>query len=333
MRAVQIGVGGSAFGGTWRQGLTLESGIEVVGLVDRNPEHLEEARIYYGLPAESCSRHATKEFYEQVQADFIIDSTPHSLHYKHALEALRLGMNVIVVKPMSDSITTAATMVREAERLGKKLIVAQQLRFMSPVLELKQRIEQGEIGDVAYIQVDSFFGRSGPVREKWYQPHPLLLECAIHQLDLIRWITGLEAESVIADSWNMPWNEDVWGTKTATAIFRMNNGSRAMYRGLSTAQQGENYPGSWVIEGTEGVLALKNGTIYREGRRIWPEEPSNGTQLDLASLNAAVLKDAIAYFTGKSTSVLTGADNLSSLKMAFACIESSEREERIKICT
>ncbi|MCM3748759.1 Gfo/Idh/MocA family oxidoreductase [Paenibacillus pasadenensis] len=331
MRAVQIGVGSMTFGRTWRKGLMEIEGVETVGLIDPNPAFLEEARGFYGLPAESCASWASKEFYEQVQADFIIDSTPHSFHYKNAIEAMRCGLNVIVVKPMSDTVATAATMVKEAERLGRKLVVAQQIRFMQPVLQLKKLIAEGIVGDVAYIQADSYFTRQGPVRDKWYQPHPLLLECAIHQFDLIRWMTGLEPESVMADAWNMPWNDEVWGKKTAIALFQMNNGSRALFRGLSTEQPGESYPGHWEIEGDKGVLSLIKGNIYLGGERIWPAEEISEAELDLPALNAEVLKDAIAYFAGNESPVLSGADNLKSLRMAFGCMDSSEKGQRIQL--
>ncbi|OXM16288.1 Gfo/Idh/MocA family protein [Paenibacillus herberti] len=331
MRAVQIGVGSETFGRTWRKGLIQIDGVEIVGLVDPNPSYLKEAREFFGLPEESCASWASKEFYDRVQADFIIDSTPHAFHYKNAIEAMRFGLNVIVVKPMSDSFATADTMVNEATRLGKKLVVAQQIRFMESVLQLRKLIGDGMIGDIAYIQADSYFTKQGPVRDKWYQPHPLLLECAIHQFDLIRWISGLEPESVIADAWNMPWNEEVWGKKSAIALFHMSNGSRALFRGLSTDQPGESYPGHWEIEGTKGVLSLVKGNILLNSERIWPAEEQSEAELDILTLNAEVLKDALAYFAGSETPVLTGADNLKSLKMAFACIESSDKGSKIHL--
>ncbi|TBL73285.1 Gfo/Idh/MocA family protein [Paenibacillus thalictri] len=331
MRVVQVGVGSATFGRTWRKGLKEIAGVEVVGLIDASPVFLQEAREFFGVPEACCASYGSKEFYDRVQADFIIDSTPHAFHYKNALEAMRCGLNVIVVKPMSDTAATAQTMVNEAARLGRKLVIAQQIRFMEPVLQLKKLIADGVIGDIAYIQADSYFTRQGPVRDKWYQPHPLLLECAIHQFDLIRWMSGLEPDSVIADAWNMPWNEEVWGKKTAIALFQMNNGSRALFRGLSTDQPGESYPGHWEIEGTKGVLSLIKGNIWLNGERIWPAEEQREAALDLSALNAEVLKDALAYFAGGETPVLTGADNLKSLKMAFACIESSEKGSRIQL--
>jgi predicted dehydrogenase len=329
MRIVQVGVGSKTFGRLWRRGFREIGDCQVVGLVDVNTDYLREAREYFGLPEQCCATAATPEFYEKVGAQCIVDSSPHAFHYKNAIDAMRCGLDVIVVKPMSDSPQTAETMVREAERLGRKLVVAQQIRFFGPVLEMKRRIAKGLIGEPAYVSVDSFFPRTGPVREKWYQPHPLLLECAIHQFDLIRWMLGLEPRAVTAEAWNMPWNEEIWGKKSAIALFEMNNGCRVLYRGLSTELGGESYPGRWVVEGTKGILELKQNCVYSNGERIWPDEGESPPDLDLAGLNVEVLRDALSWFQGKAQSVLSGADNLRSLKMAFACIDASERGVRV----
>lgn len=329
MRIVQVGVGSKTFGRLWRRGFHEIEGCRVVGLVDVQDEHLREAREYFGLTEESCATEATPELYEKVGAECIVDSSPHAFHYKNAIDAMRCGLDVIVVKPMSDSLQTAETMVREAERLGRKLVVAQQIRFFGPVLEMKRRIAEGAIGELAYASVDSFFPRRGPVREKWYQPHPLLLECAIHHFDLIRWMLGLEPRAVTADAWNMPWNEDLWGKKSALAIFEADNGCRVLFRGLSTGLEGESYPGRWVVEGTKGVLELKQNCVYLNGERVWPDADQSPPELDLAALNVEVLRDAAGWFQGTAPSVLSGADNLRSLKMAFACIDASERGVRV----
>jgi predicted dehydrogenase len=332
MRVVQVGVGSRSFGRLWRQGMADHREIEVVGLVDVNGESLDEARRHFGLPAAACAQQADRAFLKQCRAELIIDSTPHAFHYQTALTAFRCGVDVIVVKPMSDAYETARTMVAEATRLGRKLVVAQQLRFHPAVLEVRKLIGEGAVGAVAYACVDSIFPRTGPVREKWYQPHPLLLECAIHHFDMMRWMLGIEPVRVTAEEWNMPWNEEVWGKKSAVAMFETADNARIMYRGLSIDQPGEGYPGSWTVEGTEGRLALERGIVSLGGKRVWPPGAETvEAPLDLAALNSRMLDDALPYFAGTGGSMLTGEDNLRSLRMAFAAIEASAAGRRVEL--
>ena len=141
MRVIQIGVG--SFGRTWREGLSRLPELEVVGLVDADREVLEEARGHFDLPPEQCFTNPYLEWYDRLEADFTIDSTPHSLHYQNAIRAFRAGMDVIVVKPMSDDLRWARAMVSEAKKTGCKLVVAQQIRFFEPCLRLRDYIAQG----------------------------------------------------------------------------------------------------------------------------------------------------------------------------------------------
>ena len=257
MRIIQIGV--SSFAKTWRVGLSEVPGLQVVGLVDVDRDALQEARVHFQLAKERCFVNPHLGWYDQLEADMVIDSTPHASHYENAIRAFQAGMNVIVVKPMSDAYHNAQVMVREAERHGRKLVVAQQIRFFAPCLKLRECIAEGLVGEVAYASVDAFFKRTGPVRNKWFQPYPLLLEAAIHHFDLMRWILGQDMVTVLADTWNMPWNDDVWGKKSACCIFRMANDARVVFRGLATDQGSESYPGTWVVEGTKGVLRMQGG--------------------------------------------------------------------------
>jgi predicted dehydrogenase len=322
MRVVQIGV--SSFAKTWRAGLSEIPGLQVVGLVDVDREALDEARTHFGVPRERCFTNPHQGWYEELEADVVIDSTPHPSHYENAMRAFQAGLHVLTVKPMSDNYANAATMVRVAKQSQRKLVVAQQIRFFAPCLKLREYIAQGLVGEIAYAGVDAFFGRQGCVRVKWFQPYPLLLEAAIHHFDLMRWILGVDVVAVQADTWNMPWNEEIWGKKSACCVFRTESNARIVFRGLATDQAGEAYPGSWIVEGTEGILRLCGGEIWLGEAKLWPEEGAERSRLDLAALNAEVLRQTVEYVGGGAEPSVTGEDNLKSLAMVFGSIRSSE---------
>jgi predicted dehydrogenase len=117
-RVIQIGVG--HFGRAWREALTTTPEVQVVGLVDIRARELEEGAAFFGVPHEHCFDDAYGDW-TAVEADLVIDSTPHMFHYENAIRAFRCGKDVIVVKPMSDRWEGARAMVREAERWGRKL--------------------------------------------------------------------------------------------------------------------------------------------------------------------------------------------------------------------
>lgn len=329
MKAVQIGVAG--FGKSWRPGLTSTPGVDVVALVDTNHEVLEDARQFYGLSKDQCYTDPYADWFESSDADFAVISVPHADHYDCAVRAFRHGMDAIVVKPLSDRFDHAARMVREAEQNGRKLVVAQQLRFHPPVLELRRLLAERRVGDIAHIDVQAWFGRRGPVRDKWHQQYPLLVEAAIHHVDLVRWVSGLDAASVIADTWNMPWHDDAWGLKSATCLYRMNNEARFLFQGISTERSEKPYPGSFTIDGTDGTIQLVGGRIYVDNEEVWPGAAAEPHGLNLREGNAEVVRQAVDFFSNTRDTSLSGRDNLRSLAMVFGAIVSFETGTRVEL--
>jgi predicted dehydrogenase len=135
---------------------------------------------------------------------------------------------------------------------------------------------------------------------------------------------GREMVSVQADTWTMPWNDEAWGMKSAVCTFRADNGARITFRGLATDQPGQAYPGTWVVEGTEGVARMEDNAIWLDDARLWPEPGAEPPGLDLGALNAEVLRQTVAYVKGGAAPSITGRDNLSSLSMVFGSIRASE---------
>ena len=330
MKAIQIGLW--RFGRTFREGLTSTPGVEVSAILDHSREALDEGREFYGLASEKCYSDLYSEWFETSGAEFAVVALPHGDHYDAAMRAFRNGMDVIMVKPLSDDYDHAVRMVREAERNGRKLVVAQQLRFHPPVLKLREVVTEGVIGEIVHIDVQAFFGRSGPVRDKWHQDYPLLVEAAIHHLDLVRWITELDAQAVIADSWNMPWHDDAWGLKSAVGLYEMTNGSRCLFQGLSCeSSKGAPYPGRYVIEGTDGIARLENNRVYVDDTEVTSSAGKEPPGLSLSAYNAEVIRRAVKYFSGESETGLDGRENLRSLAMVLGAIESHETGRRVEL--
>ena len=148
------------------------------------------------------------------------------------------------------------------------------------------------------MKKEVFFGEDGGVRDKWYQPYPIVVEISVHHFDLLRWITGLEPVTVVSELWNMPWNDKAWGKKNVGSIFKMNNDARFSFRAISTRDEGESYPGHWTIEGTKGILKYKDQQIFLNGEKIWPEGDEVYSDLSLENYNKEVLKRSIEYFKG-----------------------------------
>ena len=134
---------------------------------------------------------------DEEQLDAVHICTPHWLHGEMALEALRRGIRVLVEKPMAVTVEQARAMIAEDERQGSgKLCVIFQNRYNAASRMLKEVVGGGEYGAlqclrgiVTWIRGEAYYS------DDWHGKKALecggvMINQAIHTLDLVQWIGG-----------------------------------------------------------------------------------------------------------------------------------------------
>jgi predicted dehydrogenase len=162
------------------------------------------------------------------------------------------------------------------------------LRFY-PVHELARRmVDEGEIGDLVYIEGDY----AGPYRGRrerpssWYGTLGGLLENGIHKVDLLNWFGG-EPKSVSAETGSFSGHPD-W-EDYAVLLVRYASGVPCTMRwGPFMGARGNN---GTILDGTKGSLQLdiRADTVYRKllGEKEWtavepPDKGADGVVKELA---------------------------------------------------
>lgn len=138
----------------------------------------------------------------EYQPDLLHILLPHHLHCPYAIAALEEGVNVLTEKPIALSTAEAERMIAARDASGKQLGVIFQNRYIDGVQQIRQRIQSGELGAVkgAFSTLN------------WYRPASyyqcdwkgrwetegggVIIDQAIHSIDLVRYMTGLEAVEV-----------------------------------------------------------------------------------------------------------------------------------------
>lgn len=128
--------------------------------------------------------------------DAVTISTPSGLHPEQALAALRTGRHVVVEKPIALSVADADAVVREGRE--RRLVVAtiSQRRFEPAVRALHDAMEAGALGRVSLIIAEGLYQRPQAYYDSaaWRGTRDLdggvLMNQAIHVIDLVRWIGG-----------------------------------------------------------------------------------------------------------------------------------------------
>jgi len=262
--------------------------------------------------------------------DFVVDVTAPEGHCDVTLAALGAGLPVLGEKPMATSLEDARRMVAASEAAGKLYMVSQSRRYDPNIAAYREMI-LSHLGPLAILNADFYRGpHFGGFRDE--MASPLLLDMAIHTFDQARFISGANPVSVYAEEFNAPWS---WykGDACASAAFEMSNGLRFNYRGswctngLDTSWQAE-----WRACGANGAAKWDGdnapvGELVDEGsgrRQLHPNVP------DIKGGIAGSLAEFLDALETGQTPNGECHDNIKSLAMVFAAVESARLGSRVE---
>ena len=327
MRFIQVGLGGHGRG--WVDVLTSDDRASLVAIADVDGKAVEEARGKTGLRKGQCFSDFRAAL-ESVEADAVLNVTPPSVHRDVALEALRNGMHVLTEKPMADNMAHATEMVRAAEGAGRTLMVSQNYRFQPWVKTVSGLLESDQYGPPESIAVNFAKPRHfGGFRD--VMDDPLVTDMSIHHFDLMRAVTGLDPLSVYATTWNPGWS---WfrGDACCRAVFAFEGGLNVCYDASWVSRLRETtWNGSWAIECPGAAIELVEDRV-----QVVPAEcPDKASEIELRQMPCEGLAFALYEFQraveeGREPEA-SGRDNLKSLAMVFAVLESSRTGKPTKI--
>src|SRR5882672_9627481 len=132
MRQKVIHVGIGVFGKRWCRDFlktNVDDGtIEVVALVDVDPQALAFGRSALGLPEERCYTDPQKAFTE-VPADFCTVVVPPDRHEAIVDLAIAHGIDILSEKPIADTFAASVRIARKVREAGRKMAVTMSHRF------------------------------------------------------------------------------------------------------------------------------------------------------------------------------------------------------------
>ena len=189
MRVAVVGVG--AMGKNHVRVYQEMPDIELVAIADQDEVTAKETSQKFHVPAytDYC------EMVAQERPEAVNVAVPTQEHFSVVCELLNAGCHVLVEKPITASLEEARLLICAAERAGRVLMVGHIERFNPAIIELKRRLDAGELGRVFQI----YARRIGP-----FPPRILdvgvVLDLATHDLDIMRFLTGSEAVRVYAET-------------------------------------------------------------------------------------------------------------------------------------
>lgn len=169
------------------------------GVYTRNADVRRAVADEYGVRA--------YETYDAVLADQQVEIvglvTPHDVHAGQAIAAARAGKHVFVEKPMAVTALDAAKMAVDCESARVGLFVGFHLRFHEAHQQARELIRSGRLGDLVWISARWAAYRepdTGWRLDPSQSGGTILTARGVHLLDLIRYVSGAEFETVSGES-------------------------------------------------------------------------------------------------------------------------------------
>ncbi|WP_138443178.1 Gfo/Idh/MocA family protein [Sinomonas susongensis] len=325
LRVVVVGAG--SMGKAWLRTVEADDDVELTGIADLDVAAAEAAAAELGRPALPVGPDAV-DLARSTGAEAIINVTIPAAHHPVTTAALLAGFPVLGEKPVASTVVEGLSLAACAELTGKLFMVSQSRRYNRHLFAAKAQAEA--LGRVGIVSVDFFKApHFGGFRDA--MASPLLLDMAIHQFDMARFLLDADPVSVLCEEYNPAWS---WyaGNAASTATFEMAGGARFVFNGSWCSPGAEtSWNGAWRISGEHGSV-------------LWDGDHEPTLDVDAQEAGDVVRPEtdpgeAIAGSLREFASALrTGATpmgevhaNVMSLAMVEAAIQSASLGRRVAL--
>jgi predicted dehydrogenase len=342
-RVIQVGLG--AHGTAWCRHFlppnVADGLIEVVAAVDVNPAAHKIAQDELGLRPEQCYTDVAKAF-DAHPADFCTNVVPSAFH-EHVVDlALAHDMHILSEKPIADTLAASLRIADKVTKAGKKMAVTMSHRFDQDKTTLRRELRSESSGPLDYLACRFTVGaRKDSYPSIYYGvPHPLMMEMAVHHLDILADLAGAPCETLYAESWNPEWSE-FHGDCQGLVTMRFENGVRAVYEAGNSNAIGLN---PWMeeyirAECREATLVLDRRDLRRFGYvpgKSWASAAGDrGEEMPLIQqskwANTWLVEQFVGWLDGGPALETNVVANLQSVALVAAAIESSRTGAAVKI--
>jgi UDP-N-acetylglucosamine 3-dehydrogenase len=246
--------------------------------------------------------------------DTISICTPTITHFDLAKKALESGKNVLVEKPMTNTVEEAKELIHLAKKHDSKLAVGFIERFNPAIQEAVKIVQAGTIGEVILAhtkRVSRWPQRIGDVG--------VIKDLAIHDIDIVNQLFGIEAGTVFTNAGNIRHSFEDYAN--IMMCFPDHKGAFIETNWLTPRKVR-----TLSVTGTEGIVNVEfiTQTVSIENDKqivqpfIGDGEP---LRLELEAFRDAIIND--------TEPIVTGEDGLKALKVCESAIESARTGEPV----
>lgn len=259
-------------------------GLEIVAVCDIDKEKMQ---LFIEKQALSCAQYLDyKEMLKKEKPDLVAIATDSGSHAEIAKTAIKMGINLIIEKPISLSLADAREIIALAKEYSVKVCACHQNRFNAAIQKARAALDGGKFGKLSHGAITVRWSR-GKVyydqadwRGTWQGDGGTLMNQCIHGFDLLRWFFGDEIDEVYGTiSRNFhPYNE---AEDLGQAVIKFKNGATATAEGTVNIYSSSLDTETLCIYGDKGAVEI-GGTAANK-ITVWSFADSDASDEDKVS--------------------------------------------------
>jgi predicted dehydrogenase len=304
-------------------------GVEIMGLADDDRQRGEHTAQQFGV--------RLFDSYEALLAarpDAVVVCSENSKHRPLVELAAAAGAHVLCEKPIGTTLEDARAIVEACRRAGVKLMTAFPMRFSAPLLEVKARLDAGDLGQVYCFNATNQ-GEMPRKHRDWFVDKKLagggaVMDHTVHLADIMRWYLNSEVVDVYAQT-NRIFHADTVDVETGGLL--MLTFANGVFATIDCSWSKPPYYPTWggltfELVTDRGALLVdafkQNLTVYRPDlkRPVWAHWGSDADGAMIADFVAAIREDRPPRATGE--------DGYRAVEVALAAYESAKSGQPVR---
>ena len=328
-------VGCSRIAAKHADAISIIEGTRLQAVCDLNKDRADDFAGAY-----SCKAYSDyKEMLQEADIDAVSICTPSGYHAVMGIEAACCKKHVLIEKPLALNLEDADNLINTCRENKVVLGVVHQNRFLKSVQMIKKAIEIGAFGKITHISAmvrwnrnDAYY-REAKWRGSWELDGGVLLNQAIHNIDLLLWFLG-PIESIFAHTATMV--RKIEAPDIGVAILKAKSGAFGAIEAANTI-----YPAN--LEETLGVFGEKGTAVigntinrlkswrFREDFVSEENAMIKEAEKDTGTGHFKLISDfAEAVRTGREP-LVNGEEGRKAVELILAMYKSSETGSPVKL--
>ncbi|MBO0600613.1 Gfo/Idh/MocA family oxidoreductase [Sporosarcina sp. E16_3] len=294
-------------------------GIEIVGIIGRDQERLQEVGEQFG----AATFTSVEDLLSQAEVDTFDICTPTDTHAAFVNQIAQAKKHIICAKPLALTSIEAEQMIAICEQNNVQLLVGHTLQFFPEYVNAKEQFEKGAIGRPGVIRMSRGVPYPSKDRE-WYTDEQrsggLFLDLGVHEFEWIQSTFG-EVQRVMAKhvKHTQPNEKPI---EYGLVTLRMTDGT-IVHIELSWAET--KFRSSFELTGNKGMITYNHEESNPVTLAIHGDVSSVVMSKSMLRRDpfARQLEHFVDCLTGKKNPIVSSLDALLAIRISEAAIKSA----------